>query len=586
MSGTHSDADGPEGPAPYALTGAVTRHDGSPAAGVAVAAALRRLRSESPARHAVTGADGTYRLTYPAPETSADLVVRATAERPGGGEHTVELVRPAAGPRERVELTLPPDGTSEYERLLAELTPLLDGVPLAEVTPHGAPEDLGYLARATGRSRARIGYAATAARHAAATGLPAELFYGLVRFGLPPELPALARTAPAGLRDALLAAGDAGVIRVPEPGAADDFVRGLREKEVAAVAAPEPGSGTPVAELFALAVPAADRRAEIYRGWLDRTDGPAFWSRLPPAEADRLRLALHLGAATGGNVPLVGALLDRLGAEAPAAPSRLVRLGGADWAALAAEAGVPDSVRTLLGPADDDAPAESTYGELVAELVAQAHPGAHLAHGVTTAAAGSPAARFLADHPGFDLTTTRVDAVTVPDETAREELAGVQRLAALTPRYDAVRALRDRGYHSAYAVAKAGRETFVRHLAGALGEERARAVHARAGQVHAASVTLVADLRTAAHFDMPWLSSPAGAAGLAAQIPDWEELFGSVDYCACSDCRSVHGQAAYLVDLLLWLRDLGSYGDPGPPATRATSPTRCTGAGPTSGTPS
>ncbi|MEO3761875.1 neuraminidase-like domain-containing protein [Streptomyces sp. B5E4] len=565
MSATHTDDDPPAQPAPYALSGAVTRHDGLPAAGVAVTAALRRLRSESPAGHATTGADGTYRFTYPAPDTPADLVVRATAARPGGGEHTVELVRPAPGPRERVELTLPPDGTSEYERLLAELTPLLDGMPLADVTPQGAPQDLGYLARATGRSPAQIGYAATAARHAAATGLPAELFYGLVRFGLPPELPALARTAPAALRDTLLAAGDAGVIRAPGPGAADGFVRGLREKEVAAVAAPEPGSGTPVAELFALAVPAADRRAEIYRGWLDRTDGPAFWAGLPAAEADRLRLALHLGAATGGNVPLVRTLLDRFGAEAPADPSRLVRLGGAEWAALAAEAGVPDSVRTLLGPADDDAPAEGAYGELVAGLVAQAHPGAHLAHGVTTAAAGSPAARFLAGHPGFDLTTTRVDAVTVPDETAREELAGVQRLAALTPRYDAVQALRDKGYHSAYAVAKAGRETFVHHLAGALGEDRARAVHARAGQVHATSVTLVADLRTAAHFDMPWLSSPAVSAELAAQIPDWEELFGSVDYCACSDCRSVHGQAAYLVDLLLSLRDLGSYGDPGPP---------------------
>ncbi|WP_407562915.1 neuraminidase-like domain-containing protein [Streptomyces sp. 184] len=575
MPATRTEADRPERPAPYTLTGAVTRHDGSPAAGVAVTAALRRLRSESPAGQVTTGFDGTYRLTYPAPDAPLDLVVRATVARPDGGEHTAELVRAAPEPRERVDLTLPPDGTSEYGRLLAELTPLLDGVDPAELDRGGDGQDLGYLARATGRGTAQLRFAATAARHAAATALPAELFYGLVRLGLPPELPALARLAPGGLRDTLLAAGDTGVIHPQEPAAADDFARRLRDLGVAAVASPGPESATPVTELFALAVPDAERRAQVYGAWLDRADGPAFWAGLPAAEAERLRLALGLGSATGGNVPLVRAVLDRFDAGELRQPAELVRLGGADWAGLAAEAGVPESARAALGPdddgtarngtADDGGYDEGAYGELVAGFVAQAHPAAHLAHAVTAAAPDSPAARFLTGHPGFDLTATRVDATTVPDDDAREELAGIQRLAVLTPRYDDVRALRAKGYDSAYAVARAGRDVFVRHLAGDLGEERARAVHARAAQAHATAVTLVADLRTASHFDVPWLRPPEPSDRLTAQIPDWEELFGPVAYCACSDCRSVHGQAAYLVDLLLSLRDIGIGGDPEPP---------------------
>ncbi|MGW0535606.1 Tc toxin subunit A-related protein [Streptomyces sp. NPDC003032] len=562
MSVPHTNATQPEQPAAHTLTGTVTRHDGSPAAGAVVTVAWRRLRSEAPAGQVTTGPDGTYRLSCPAPDTPADLVVRACRPRPGGGELTAELLRTAPGPRERVDLTLPADGTTEYERLLAEITPLLDGTALAELTQSGDRQDLGFLARATGRNTAQIGYAATAARHAATTGLPAEHFYALLRFGLPSALTALARTSPAGLRAALLAAADAGVTGVADPADLDAFAHGLRDQEVAAVAAPDPAPADPVAELFALAVPDADRRAEVYRAYLDRPDAADFWAAQPAAEADRLRLTLRLGSATGNNVPLVKTLLDRFDAGELGHPGELARLSGADWAALAAETGVPQSCRSAFALGEE---IEGPYGDLVAGLVAQAHPTAHLAHGLAAETADSPAAAFLADHPDFDLTTTRVDAATVTDGAAREELAGLQRLAVLSPRYDVVKALRDHGFDSAYAVAKAGRDAFVRHFADALGEERARAVHARAAQVHGAAATLVADLRTAAHFDLPWLSSPTASATLAAQIPDWEELFGSPDYCACSDCRSVHGQAAYLVDLLLSLRDIGIEGDPEPP---------------------
>ncbi|MFJ5262266.1 neuraminidase-like domain-containing protein [Streptomyces sp. NPDC088387] len=567
MSGT--DTEPPRPSAPHTLTGQVTRHDGTPARGAVVTVALRRLRSETVAGQATTGPDGTYSLSYPAPDTPADLVVRATWTGPGGAEPTAELLRPAPGRRERVHLTLPSDGTTEHARLVAELTPLLDGLDLTDLSRDGDRDDLGFLARATGRSHAQVGHAATAARHAAATALPAEYFYGLLRFGLPPALSALARTSPADLRAALLACADAGVTGTAEPAAVDTFVDALRDQEVAAVATPGPASTTPVAELFALAVPEAARRAEIYRAYLDRTDATDFWAALPDAERDRLRLALHLGSATGANLPLVATVLDRFDTGDLTRPADLARISGTDWAALAAETGVPETLRTTLAASRESAGADfdvtGQYGELVAGLVAQAHPTAHLAHGLATESADSPAARFLTDHPDFDLTTTRVDAVTVTDEAARQELAGIQRLAVLSPRYDSVKALRDEGYDSAYAVAKAGRDTFVRQLAPALGAERAEAVHTRAAQVHGASTTLIADLRTAAHFDPPWLASPRVDAELVAQVPDWEELFGSPDYCACSDCRSVHGQAAYFVDLMLSLRDIGIPGDPEPP---------------------
>lgn len=36
--------------------------------------------------------------------------------------------------------------------------------------------------------------------------------------------------------------------------------------------------------------------------------------------------------------------------------------------------------------------------------------------------------------------------------------------------------------------------------------------------------------------------------------PEWSTLFGSIELCSCEHCRSVHGPAAYLVDILQYLK--------------------------------
>src|SRR5262249_42658627 len=41
-------------------------------------------------------------------------------------------------------------------------------------------------------------------------------------------------------------------------------------------------------------------------------------------------------------------------------------------------------------------------------------------------------------------------------------------------------------------------------------------------------------------------------------FPNWQTLFGSQSYCACSECRSVYGAAAYFVDLLQFLDKAGT----------------------------
>ncbi|MCZ0982513.1 hypothetical protein O1L60_36320 [Streptomyces diastatochromogenes] len=85
-------------------------------------------------------------------------------------------------------------------------------------------------------------------------------------------------------------------------------------------------------------------------------------------------------------------------------------------------------------------------------------------------------------------------------------------------------------------------------------------MHTRALRVHAAAVNLVADLRTAGQFDVPWLPRVEAHTDL---VPDWGELFGSADQCACKECRTLYSQPAYLVDLLYFLKRAPSAGTMG-----------------------
>ncbi|MFF8731200.1 neuraminidase-like domain-containing protein [Streptomyces sp. NPDC015171] len=545
MSATHTEA------ARAAVSGTVTRHDGSAAAGVRVVVAALLLRSRQPLGETVTDAAGRYRVEYRRSAPPPDLVVQAVTERGASAEHTLE----SPGGHGRCDLALPHDGRSAYALLLADVTPHLDGARLTELTEER--RDFSRLSRVTGREAQECGRLALAARHAEATGLSAEAFYGLLRQGLGPGLPALAARPVSDLAAALRAAADTGTIDAPKDPAA--FAGALRAQEVAALTA----AGTdasPVTALFALAVPDPADRARIWHLWLDHTADPRrFWARLTADEplarhAARLRLTLRLGALTGNNVPLVRELLARFDSGGLAHPRDLARLDTADWARLVEAAGGPPAHCTALPGAGPDPAAD--YARLIAAQVAEAHPTAHVAHGLAAADPGAPAARFLAAHPAFDLVATPVDSRTVPDAEARAELAGIQRLMKLSPRFDAVQAVRAAGFDSAAAVAELPAAEFAARLDGTLDAGRAAALHARAGQVHAATVNLIADLRTAGQFRTPWLARPPAPEALAEKLPTWEDLFGPADYCACSECRSVHGLGAYFVDLMMYLRRL------------------------------
>jgi len=177
-------------------------------------------------------------------------------------------------------------------------------------------------------------------------------------------------------------------------------------------------------------------------------------------------------------------------------------------------------------------------------------------------------AEILARDPELDLATRPVDEILRPDEAAAEapaedeavasSLRRLQRVFQVAPRWERMHPLLDEGMDSALAISRVGRRSFVERFGEALGgAEEAAAVQGRAEEVTAATTLLATTVYQSMHDAQPMVTGGSAASrALALQLPDWTSLFGRVDFCECPHCRSVYSPAAYLVELLEYLRSV------------------------------
>nr|MBS0019745.1 ribosomal protein L7/L12 [Gammaproteobacteria bacterium] len=201
------DSENPEEGDQFIVFGRVTRADGKPAHGTFVSASDRDLRNEQPLGQPPPGLpkssppgsfvdqDGNYAITYTrnqfrhAEKHRADLLLRVY------NEVNVQLkAQPAkviynAQPEEKVDLQITEGEAvlpSEYERLLAFLAPVLDGVAPADLSE----DDIKFLSYDTEIGAFEeefpvgadsIAFLADGADLAVDTDIPTEVFYGWAR---------------------------------------------------------------------------------------------------------------------------------------------------------------------------------------------------------------------------------------------------------------------------------------------------------------------------------------------------------------------------------------------------------------------
>jgi peptidoglycan hydrolase-like protein with peptidoglycan-binding domain len=276
----------------FVVRGQVRYADGRPAAGQQVRAFDRDLRSEEPLGEAITDDSGRYEITYTAEQFSraekgsADLIVRVSV-----GPAMPPVSSPIifnAQPVETVDLTVDGvyRGPSEYDQLVAQLTPLLEGLSFAELTEDDKHQDVTFLSGETSQDPDRITFLIAAHRLLKDTEVPAEVFYGLFRQGLPVQLPALLAQSPDVQCHALIRSAQANIISPAFADEADAILERFKALVVReALKRPaEGGNGRPMlADLLGVTLPDAQLREDFLSAYVNH----ALWGLRGAVGVDR-----------------------------------------------------------------------------------------------------------------------------------------------------------------------------------------------------------------------------------------------------------------------------------------------------------
>ena len=551
------------------LRGSVLSADGAQVKGLTVTVFSQGPAGEALAgKPATTAEDGSYLVSYtPPPGGRADLRVQVSSMVSGVAYLPINVVQetvPAAssiltnaGPLEVIDFTLSGAANvsrTEYEQISSDVTPLLGARPLASLVENATQHDITLLALQSGHTADQITALVAAAQLSKDASVPAPVLYGLFRGGMSPNLAALQSTHPSVLLKALQSSTSQGV--------APATVDGKRPEDLLAAMAPV--SLTPLQGLFGTLLN-ANELGTLSALYAKSTQDPtAFWKQVAAdpalsARAQKLQFTVQLATLANNHQPLIAAVSALPGiAQAP----DLVTITEDKWKSLVETAGVPAD--TPGATADEKT---NNYVQQIVGQVEAAFPTAFFAERLPD----SHVKTFLKAQPAYDLISTypaqffksNPAAAAGLTDSDKGQLATYQRLRRLGNTKEALAMLPL--VRSAHQISRMDRQTFATLLKDTVPAGRASEIYDQALRTSAMATAIRAE-HGAAHNRtslrvLPRLDTQKQAALAASTIPDWQTLFGAFDFCACEECASAHGPAAYLVDILSFLGDR-----PGPAA--------------------
>src|SRR6266567_3289763 len=316
---------------------------------------------------------------------------------------------------------------------------------------------------------------------------------------------------------------------------------------------------------------------------LTRLDANA-WANLINTQGNSISIPSFIPGATREEqvVNYVGIIIDSLKrafptsyvaqgvARQPEIDLKLVKSIVAQNPSMNLFSALPDSLKMVGISAADQEKAKASLEALRREV--RMFPGLDyttLLSTDSTSAFQSPlrqaTSQFFANAPDFDFRDTHID--TYLAQNAATALKGIddqykdadptqlklmQRLLQISPRYESMSALLGEGIHSAHRITHIPQASFVRRFQDKLGgEAQATAIYAKADSITAMTTTLYSQYARVFNNVSP--QAFGNLEDIFSAIPNYTELFGSLDLCDCEHCHSVYSPAAYLVDLLQFL---------------------------------
>jgi hypothetical protein len=479
------------------------------------------------------------------------------------------------------------EGRSEWDRVAAKIAP-----HIGTTEPEDIPVDrLEWLARRGDVFPTHLAAYIQAHRLADGHTIKPQSCYAFLRGGLPADMHGLVAAGEAAWEGALRDAWARLLLPLPGTGSPEDLdqevaveLAAMRELQIDAAVA-EPASGVNSRVIFDTAgFEVAEQRvfAEL---WLDHS-GPIenFWAAVTgsslSAEVPLLRFTVQAATLVGAHVDTLSALQHERNEETIATMADTAAWSVGDWQDLVDTITPPDDV-----PGEDLTEQRQNYARGLFNIVEDAYPTASVRASIDRDEQATSApphtehlVTFLTNNPEFDLVETTIgrylNDATSPwtgidpgdQDDARANLEAVQRVYRLTPpigRYATAKVLLAQGITSAMQVMESTRSEFVAEFASLLPADDhepaalAGAIWDNAAGIHALTVGASSQLalaKTNADFVPIHIHGAEQFEDDQNGLAELATILGSLDYCACEHCRSVFSPAAYLTDLLAFLK--------------------------------
>jgi len=592
-------------PNEYEVSGAVRGRHGDLLRHARVVLWWQQIRERKELAAGETSEHGRYRLRYRVPENAPQpllLVVEALSEY-----LDTPLVSPVTSAKATLEIDLSFEGPdqSEWATLVRSLEPFLDGLTLAGLVENTTHHDLSFLASELGKNVEAVMRVALSARLEAAFKIPAPAFYAFLRQRVPGSLPSPLLDASQNftLIDALVQSvasmifGLSAQVQTQTLTAAValDLIGPQFTKQIPQLVTElqalhttdllnQPylvGNATLAQLLDVAGLPTTKQQTFAQALAVNNQSMRNFWRTLgngqngfTAAEASAIERTLSLGAFVKNFVPLVTTLFQGFTSGTYKTLPDLARLSLQDWVQMVNQTGAPPGIDA----AGTASPAQ-VFASVVYTRVTRAYPTAALAGRISTAkfvseAQQKPLLQFFQNNPELELIKDNIPVYIANQGDkaftgiGKEDQAAVvtnarifQRVLRVTPDTDVAQTLLGMGFTSATQIAALGQQQFfVRATAAGLTKPEANQAYQASAQRYANVVGLYMNFNNDSIGVWPQGMGDVGEFGPPVQQavqtdPTLATLFGSLSYCATDDCTSVLSPAAYLCDLLLWLRN-------------------------------
>ena len=484
---------------------------------------------------------------------------------------------------------------SEHEVLTNDLAIHVKG-RLGELKETDEQQDITFLANKTGWDARAVALAALADQFSAQTNdsaghptIPQPFFYALFRAGLPADEHKLYHTDVETLESVWKQAAEQGVIAHALLKQTTNVLLQFQAMSARKIMTAPPLIGTSsfknILDVSGLNDAQQKRFAKLYVA--NRTDLPALrkaviedpmFGRSPGQRTqviNRLQVDTKIAFLTMNNAALMKEIHTAVGERGLSDLLQLAQLGyyrATAWVPLLTEEiPIPKEI-----PGETLATKRANYSRYLAAQVRLSYPTACVAQMVknrelplTGVADSVPdlVHEFLNKHQGtFEIGIEPIERyvsrsrLQVPVETL-VQVKRLQRVYQITPSDEAMIGMMKRGIDAAHHVMRYDRDTFIRSFGISLGgEDQATLTYDRSVQIHNAVLNVAFSYLHARTVPAIGVHSPPSVIDpIPANTQDiravarLEDLFGSMEFCACDHCRSILSPAAYLVDLLQML---------------------------------